>query len=400
MGSIIAGNTANWMEIIVRSLIVYDLSGSAFMLGVVNGSKSLPLLFVGFLGGVLADRVDRRTLLMTSQLGSAVIAGALGVLMVTGNIEIWHFVAASVLEGVIGAVQQPARQAMVPSVVPREHLMNAIALSGSVWNISRMVGPALAGFAAALAGPAAALFLEGGLYLVGAAAVLRVHFRHAEVSGDAAMGGRHGGHGGARREREGWLASFRGYAYLKTNPVVAWLIVLALVPILFSLANQALAPIFAKEILGMGAGGIGLLLAAPGVGSVAATLIIASVGDFRHKGYLILGGVVAMGFATMIYGLSTSVWLSLGILVVHGFSMTWFRSINQTVVQLKTPDEYRGRVMAVYSADRGLHPVSTLAITLMTDVWGAPFAVALTGMGCVVVALGVALASRTLRELD
>jgi MFS family permease len=417
MLSIITGTTANWMEIIVRSIIVYDISGSALMLGVVNGAKSVPMLVMGFLGGVLADRLNRKTILVTTQLTSGAIAASLGLLVVTGQIEVWHFLVTSFLEGMVTAVQQPARQALVPSVVPREHLLNAVTLSGSTWNLSRIVGPALAGAAAGLAGPASALFCEASLYLVGSWAIQRVAglSRPREASaaragvaraGDAhasdAPGANAGRRGGGHRPARGgdWREAFRGYGYLRENPVVGWLAGLALVPILFSLANQALAPVFAKDVLHMGAGGVGVLLAAPGIGSIAATVLIVSADEVPHKGLVTLIGVVALGVATIIYGMSSSVWLSVGSLVLHGFAMTAYRAVNQTLLQIHTPDEYRGRVMAVWAADRGLHPVSTIAITSMTQIWGPHVAVTISGIGCVLVALSVALLSRPIRQLD
>ncbi|MPZ14262.1 MAG: MFS transporter [Chloroflexi bacterium] len=402
MASIVAGTTANWMEIVVRSLIVYQLSDSALAIGIVNSSKSAPMLLFGFVGGVLADRVDRRLLLSTTQVFSGSIALTLAVLVLTGNIEVWHFFVAAFFEGIAGALQQPARQALVPSVVPREHLMNAVTLSQSTWNVSRMVGPALAGAAAGLGGPAAALFLESGLYGVGALAIARTRIRPrlTDAPGGPSPVGAPWRGGRPARQRVRWVDSFRGYGYLRENPVIGWLVVLALVPILFSFAHQALAPVFATTVLGMGAGGVGILLAAPGVGSVAATVLVASAGELPRRGLFVLGGVVLLGFATMLYGFSTWVWLSLAALALHGFAMTAFRSVNQTLAQLNTPDEYRGRVMAVYAADRGLHPVSTLGVTFMADVWGASLAVGVMGAGCVLVALGVGAVSRTLRSID
>jgi MFS family permease len=167
MASISSGSLANWIEIVVRSWIVYDMSGSALAMGAVQASKQVPLLFVSFAGGVLADRVDRKILLISSQLASAMIASALGVLVLTGVIEWWYFAIASLLEGVVGAVQQPARQALIPSVVAREHLMNAVALNSSVQTIAKLGGPLVAGVALATGGAAVALFLEAATYATG-----------------------------------------------------------------------------------------------------------------------------------------------------------------------------------------------------------------------------------------
>jgi hypothetical protein len=295
---------------------------------------------------------------------------------------------------VVGAIQQPARQALVPSVVPREHLMNAVALSGSVWTIAKTGGPALAGIAAMIGGNASALFLEAAMYGCGAAALTRVRLHSVDLE---SLGGRW-----AKGKRRGmdWLEGFRGYSYLVQNPVIGWLAILSLVPILFSLAHQTLAPIFAKDVLEIGPGGLGLLFGAPAIGSVIGTLIVASSDDLRHKGLITLWGVVLLGISTVLYGASSVLWLSLFALVLHGFAHVAYRTISQTLLQIHTPDEYRGRVMAVWAADRGLHPISTMVIALIAAAWGAQVAVILSGLGCVIVALMVAAASRTIRDLD
>ena len=394
MASIVAGSVANWTEILVRSWIVYDISGSVLAMGAVQASKQAPLLVMSFAGGVLADRVERKILLISSQLASAAIAAGLAALVLMGVIEVWHFVAASVLEGVVGAVQQPARQALIPSVVPRHHLMNAVALSGSVQNLAKLAGPALASIAMGFAGPAAALLLEAVLYGCGSGAMTRVRLYSVDA---AALGP---GRWGPGRRPLGWLEGFRGYGYLRQNPVIGWLAILALVPILFSLANQTLAPVFAKDVLHIGASGLGLLFGAPAVGGVVGTLFVASADDVRRKGLITLSGVVLLGVAMVVFGMSPWLWLSLPALALHGFAHVAYRSISQGLLQMNTPDEYRGRVMAVWSADRGLQPVSTMAIAFVTSLWGAPTAVVLTGTGCVLVALLVAAASRTIRELD
>jgi sugar phosphate permease len=199
----------------------------------------------------------------------------------------------------------------------------------------------------------------------------------------------------------GWVEGFRGYGYLRRNPVVGWLATLALVPILFSLANQTLAPIFAKDVLHIGAGGAGLLLGAPAAGGVLAIFFVASAADeMPHRGLVTLGGVFLLGLATIVYGASEWLWLSLGALALHGFAHLAYRSFSQGLLQIHTPDEYRGRVMAVWAADRGLAPISTMAIAFVTNLWGPHTAVILSGVGCVLVATLVTLSSRTIRDLD
>jgi len=395
MGSIIAGSTANWTEIVVRSWIVYDMTGSAIAMGSVQAAKQVPMLFIGLMGGVLADRFDRKALIVSSQLASALIAAILGVLVLTGYIEVWHFIIASVFEGVVGAIQQPARQALIPSVVAREHLMNAVALSGSVWTISKLAGPALAGTATALSGPASALFLEAAMYGIGSASMARVRLRALDP--ETLAQNPHWRQ--PPRRGLGLIEGFRGYGYLRRNTVVGWLAILSLVPILFTFAQQTLAPIFAKDVLGIGAGGLGLLFGAPAIGAIFATIYVAAADDVTRKGLITLFAIVLLGVATVVFGLSSWVWLSLGALALHGFAHMAYRAISQTLLQIHTEEEYRGRVMAVWTADRGLHPISTMAIAFAADAWGPSTAVA-SGIGCVLVALLVGAVSRTIRELD
>jgi MFS family permease len=396
MASIVAGSTANWTEIVVRSWIVYDMSGSAIAMGVVQAAKQVPMLFVGLIGGVLADRMDRKTLIVGSQVASALIATILGILVLTGHIAVWQFAVASVFEGIVGAIQQPARQALIPSVVAREHLMNAVALSGSVWTISKLGGPALAGAATAIAGPAAALFVEATLYGTGAGAMARVHLQAI----DPATLAQNPRWKKQPRRGLGLIEGFRGYSYLRRNTVVGWLAILSLVPILFTFAQQTLAPIFAKDILGIGPGGLGLLFGAPAIGAVFATVYIAAADEVPHKGLVTLAAVVLLGISAIVFGLSGWLWLSLGALAMHGFAQMAYRALSQTLLQVHTEDEYRGRVMAIWAADRGLHPISTMAIAFAADVWGPSTAVVASGIGCVLVALLVGAASRTIRELD
>lgn len=408
--SSLAGSVGNWMEMVVRSIMVYELSESAILLGLVNATRSVPSLFLSLVGGVLADRMDRRVLLMVAQAIHGCCGLTLGILIVLGIIEPWHFALMAFIEGAMGTVQQPARQAMVASVVERRLLLNAMALNSSNHRIARTTAPALAGIMAGIAGPASALFLEAGLYAVAVLAVSRVRF-HAPVTVVDGEGRRrpHGGpwgpwgdgaDRGEQRQQPSFAEGFKGYGYLKENTVVGWLVVLGLVPVVFSLANQTMAPIFAKEVLDLGPGGVGLLLSAPGIGSILATIVVASAGDIPHKGLISMAGILVMGAAAILFGLSGWLWLSLAALALHGFAQASYQTMNHTLVQLHTPDEYRGRVNAVYHMDRSLHPVGALAIAALAQVWNPQIAMALSGFGCIVAVLLVGARARTLRTLD
>jgi len=296
-------------------------------------------------------------------------------------------------------------------VVERRHLLNAVTLNSSNHRIARTAAPALAGVMAAIAGPASALFLEAGLYAVAVFAISRVRF-HAPVrlaEGENRPSRPHGGPGGpwgfgagrpGGRGQPSFIDGFRGYGYLRENTVVGWLVLLGLVPIVFSLANQTMAPVFAKEVLDLGPGGVGLLLSAPGIGSVIGVIVVASAGDVPRKGLISMAGILFMGVTAILFGFSSWLWLSLAALVLHGFAQAFYQTMNHTLVQMHTPDEYRGRVMAVYHMDRAFHPLGGLVIAALAALWSPQLAMALSGLGCIVAVLLVGNRARTLRELD
>jgi predicted MFS family arabinose efflux permease len=331
---------------------------------------------------------------------------SLGILILSGLIEPWHFALMAFIEGTMGTVQQPARQAMTASVVERRHLLNAVTLNSSNNRIARTVAPALAGVMAATAGPASALFLEAGFYAVAVISISRVRF-HAPIRLEAherprfaGPQGRPWGGGPRGRGQPSFIDGFRGYGYLRENPVVGWLVLLGLVPIVFSLAHQTMAPVFAKEVLGMGPSGVGLLLAAPGVGSVIGLIVVALAGDVPRKGLMSMVGIFFMGVTAMLFGFSSWLWLSLTALALHGFAQTFYQTMNHTLVQMYTPDEFRGRVMAVYHMDRAFHPLGALAIATLAALWSPQLAMALSGLGCILAVVLVGARARVIRQLE
>jgi predicted MFS family arabinose efflux permease len=299
---------------------------------------------------------------------------------------------------------------MVPSVVERRHLLNAVTLNSGTTRLARMIAPAMGGVVAALAGPASALFMEAGFYLLAAVAISRVRFnapvtlREDDLHPIRPEAPREADGKEPRRDRKREEASLldglRGYGYLRDNAIVKWLVVLGLAPTVFSLSNNTMAPVFAKDVLDMGAGGAGLLLSAPGVGSVIATILLASAGDMRRKGLISMAALLLMAVTLILFGLSSWVWLSLGALVVHGFGQVAYQAMNHTLVQLHTPDEYRGRVMAVYHMDRSLNPLGVLVTAALAEFWSPQMAIVVNGVACIAALLLVATRARAVRTLD
>lgn len=364
-------SSGQWLQQVTLGWITYQMTGSAFLLGAVNGFRSLPLLVLGPFGGVAADRLDRKRLMLNTQLMLMFTAAAFATLIVTGHLRVWHIFVFTLLSGVGWAFNMPVRQSIVPNVVPREDLMNAMALNSAGFNITRIIGPTLAGVMIATLGPGENFYIQSAAYLGVAAMVLQLQLPEIPKSRPASV---------TSNLRE-------GASYVWHHPTLRTQMTLALVPVVIALPYTALMPVFAKDVLHQGPGGFGLLMAAPGLGAVATTLTLASLRNVERKGRLLLGAVAALGVSLMLFSLSRSFPLSLGLLVLVGATQMFYMTTNQTVLQLTAPDELRGRVMGIYMLNQGLLPLGSLFAGTVADIFSAP--VAVFTMGAIVVAMAV-----------
>jgi MFS transporter, DHA1 family, staphyloferrin A biosynthesis exporter len=369
-----ATTSAHWMEQVARGWLVYEMTQSPVLLGAVQATRALPLLVFGLLGGVLADRLDRKRQMILSQNANLVLALVLGMLIVTGLVEIWHVFVTAALAGAVQAFQQPARQSMIPDLVDRGDLMNAIAVNSGVLNVTRTVGPAVAGLLVAGVG-------AGGCYLIQAGLFLFSTIWTAQISLPPPR---------AERARLSVWSSFgEGIAYVRTNHVVLLLLMLALVPIILAQPYSSLVPVFAKDVWDIGAQGQGLLLSAPGVGAVIGALIVARLSDSRLASVFLLGGVILFGLALVAFAMSPWLPAALAALLLVGIASTAYRAVNQTLLQTNTEDAYRGRVMSVYLLDRGLAPAGSMLAGILAAALGAPEAVMI--MGLLTAGFGIAI---------
>jgi MFS family permease len=382
----VSTSTAMWMEQLARGWLVYEMTGSVFLLGVVQAVRALPLLFLGLFGGVLADRLDRKRQLMVAQLLNMVLNFILATLIVTGLVEIWHVFTTAFLAGSVMAFQQPARQSLLPNTVPRSDLVNAVGLNSIALNGSHALGPAIAGVMVAFAGLGFAYYFQGLLFL-GAS------FWTAQLK----VGG---GHRHGHAEGKSILGSLaEGLRYIRGNQAVFMLLILALLPIVFALPVIALLPAFA-DLYQAGPGGLGLLLGANGVGSVIGAFVVASAGDFHRKGLYLLIVIMVLGLSVAAFALSPWLWVAVLMIGLAGFSQTGYRVLNQTLLHTNTEDRYRGRVMSVYLLDRGVAPLGALLAGTMAALMGAPSAVAVLGALTFLTAAVVAAAVPPLRRLS
>ena len=371
-------SAGQWIQQVTLGWLAYDLTGSSVVLGAISGLRALPFLIIAPSAGVAADRMDRRKLLIGIEVVLAVTAVLMGFLVGSGLLEVWHLVVFAFLTAAVWATSQPLRQTLVPSVVPREDLTNAIALNSLAFNITKVLGPTVGGFLIAAFGPAGNFHLQALAYACVIAAIYAMRVAPHDTA--------------AARRSSAWANLREGLRYVRSTPVVFGLVIAALVPSIFAMPYQALMPVFQKDVLREGPEALGLMLAAPGVGAVIAALLLASLGGFRRKGLLLLFALVALGISLILFSQMTLLPLALITLVGVGGCQVFYAAMTNTLLQTIVPDELRGRVISIYMLDHGLSPIGSLVGGVSTHFFGAPLTVAV--MGAMVVALAVLVAWR------
>jgi MFS family permease len=363
--------------------LVYQMTGSGVALGAVNGARAIPLLFLGPLGGVAADRVDRKRLMLATQFFLAATAAIIATTIVAGQLQLWHLFTFSLLTGVAWAFNMPVRQSVVPNLVPERNLMNALALNSAGFNITRIAGPSLAGLMISALGPAENFYLQAFAYLCVSLTVAQIAIPRLPRTT----------HQGSVRQN-----LVDGARFVWRHGTLRLQMMLALVPVVIALPYSSLMPIFARDVLHRGPGGFGLMMAAPGLGAVLGTLTIASLANIRRKGVVMLGAIFMLGISLVAFSLSRFFILSIVLLVGVGAAQMAYMTTNQTLLQLSIPDELRGRVMGIYMLNQGLLPVGTLFAGVLADVASAPMAVTLMGATVAALAVGFSVCSPALRE--
>jgi MFS family permease len=351
------------MQSVALPWLVLQLGGSALQLGLVMACLFGPSMIVAPLGGVLADRVDKRLTLIVVNAVAMVQATAMFVLVFSGVVEIWHVYVLAVVAGVVGAIEMPVRQAFVAELVPRRDLVSAVALSSTSFNLSRVVGPAIAGVTIAAFGVASNFGINAISYLSVIIGLLRIDPSRM--------------HGVARPER---FPSVRaslaeGFRYARATPTVLWPLVLLGGMAALAMNFQTLLPLFARSALGMDAQGYGAIYAAMGAGALLGSLGLAFIGGQRPLVRLIIGGGAAFLALAFALGFVRSPALAFAVVVGIGLtSMLMVNTINVTI-QNSVPDALRGRVMALYvTVFAGSAPIGGLFAGALAEAFGAPFA--------------------------
>ena len=342
------------MQFLILGLLALQITKSSSQLGLVIFSYGVPNLSFVMFGGIIADRMDRRRLLITSQTAVTILILFLAILTITDLVAIWHVYAVAFLLGTIQALNQPARMAIVTNIVPREDIMNAVALTLAMANTGRIIGPAVAGGVIELAedkiGPA--LFLNAGCYAIGPLCLSLLRdvtqqkvAREANIIRDLQVGLR----------------------YVWSTPVALTVIGIGFAFAFFGWPYIQVMPAFAKDVLEVGAGGAGLLVTAVGIGSTVGNLTLASLGNFQRKGWLLIGALILFSLALFLFAWSSWFWVSWSILLFAGMGGMSYVSMGTIVLQLNVPSEVQGRVLGIWSAGAATVQVGALPMAVVGD---------------------------------
>jgi MFS family permease len=362
--------TGTWMQSVALSWLVYRLTGQATLLGLVAFASQAPIFLLGSFGGVLADRVDPRRLLVLTQSLQMVQAFLMGWLTLAGWIRPWQIILLAVVLGIINAFDLPARQVLVAGTVDREHLPNAIALNSSIFHGSRVAGPAVAGLMVAAIGEGWCFLVNGVSFLAAIAALLMMDLP-PWIS---------------RKDHPPVLEHIlEGIRFVRGNREVALLFFLLGIVCLMGMPYAVLMPIFADGILHGGPRALGLLMGGSGLGAVLGATFLASRRSVEGLERIAFLGATATGLALAAFAYSRVLWLSLVLIVPVGMFMVAHMTSNNTLVQVLVPDEMRGRVMAFHAmVFTAAMPIGALVEGMLAHRFGAPATVALGGFGCVV----------------
>jgi predicted MFS family arabinose efflux permease len=373
-----------WMQIVAQGWLIYRLSHSAFLLALDQFLGGIPIFLFSLIGGVVADRLERRKILLGSQYVQMTTAAILTILVATGHVHVWHILCLSFVSGFAQAFGGPAYQALIPTLVDKDDMPNAIALNSIQFNVAIMVGPALAGQALGKLGEKWCFGLNAVSFLAPIISLTLITTRFLPVKTAESM----------------FTSLKQGIRFARRQGSMEALIILAFCMTALSMPMRTYIPVFVKDIFHRGPETYGNLLALMGLGSICGSLSIASAGNFRRKGLVALGALACLGAGISGFALSRSLPLSETLLVLVGASMMAVFATVNSLVQLITTNEMRGRVMSVYNfAFRGGMPMGNLLSGWLVPLFTAPVVLSVNGVLLILVALYFALVQRRMAAL-
>jgi MFS family permease len=382
------------MQIVARGWLIYDMTNSPLALTWVMLSFMLPSFFFSLAGGVIADRIHKKPIMVISQLSNSVATIGLAVIVYSGDVTFWHFIYFGIFNGTILAISMPARSAMVPEVVGRDSLVNAMALQSATFNLARILGPALAGGLIAVFaqgdttsthGVGIVFFIIAVLYLLSVVSTSLLNYQGAPME----------------RAESSPVDDIREvFRYMREEKLVLGLLIMGFLPFTFGFSASFLLPAFNKDVLGGGPDDLGLLMTAMGAGAFVGSLILARKGDFSKKGRFMFVSAYLWAIALAGFALSGNIVLALVTAVFAGLFGSVFGALNMSVVQLAINPDIRGRVMSLMMMTFGLMPLGVIPVSALAEYVGIDFALFCSSILLVLSVLIIGYFFPDLRRID
>jgi MFS family permease len=362
------------MQMVTTGYLAYLIAGRATDLGLVAMAWGVPGLALTLFAGVAADRYDRRSILLVTQLLIGFQTVVVALLIQLGLIQIWHLVVSALVQGTLFAFNMPARQGALPDVVPERYLANAVAVNNSFFNVCRIVGPALAGVMIAIpwVGMAGVYYLMGASFILSSLALLRVHLPRRASS----------------TRRSVLVEIGAGFRYIWSRPALWVMILMAFAFVGFGMPYANLLPVYAVSVLGVDSAGLGILMTAQGIGALIGSLALGALAEYPRKALMQLAAAVTFGVLVVLLGLTASFPLALALMVLVGGAGNLYMSLNNTLLMLNSHREFLGRVMSVYMFTFSIMPLMVLPFGASADLFGVQTTLAAQG---IVVVLCMAL---------
>jgi MFS family permease len=377
-------HVGDFIQAMAQSWLVWTMTSSPFLLGVVGFCQALPRLLLGAVGGAIVDRIERRRLLVSTQILAMLQAFVFWALVYFDRIQFWHVMILVLFLGTVNTVNQTARHSLINNLVPRDDLMNAIALNSSIANLAKIAGPSLGGVLISIIGVAGCLFVNAVSFLTIIVTLLVMVFPSVKLK--------------SNDEAPFWAEVREGYRFLRGQRRLFSVILLTYGVALVGTPYSRFLPVFATDVLHAGPSTFGLLLAAPGIGAVVAGLGIASFSRLRRRVHFVAMSVYAFSLFLILFSFCRSLPLSMLFLILVGASNIAFRAVANSIVQMETPPQLLGRMLSLFFMDKGMWSFGTLFIGSVAHVVGTPNAIAISGCGCAVAASVLLYQQRQARE--
>lgn len=358
----------SWIQSVAQSWLVFQLTHSAFLLGFVGFLNLFPVFLLSFLGGIIADRMNKKEILLLTQKAFMALAFILALLTQMKLIKPWHIMVISVLNGIVMAFDAPSRQAVVVDLVGKQNLLNAIALNSAAFNSARIIGPALAAILIASIGMSGCFYINGISFLAVIIALSLIKLGNADKKA---------------RKTNIKKDLLEGIDFIKKSRNTLILVSMVAVISLFGLTYIILMPVFASQVLNGGVKELGILMSATGCGALSAALILAHLSDFKSKGKLLFISTILFSFLLIIFSLCKTYISSIVVLVLIGWASVTTVSLINTLLQILVPDEFRGRIMSVFMFTfAGMMPFGSLIAGGITQFFGVSWALLTGGLFC------------------